>query len=280
MTVGTSYTITATNGFGCTSLSSISFSNAAQLTTPLAPTIQSTPPTCLAAGSSSISNYNNTYTYTFTPSGPSVGAGGVINGMTIGTSYRVTARIAAGCASATSLSFSNAPQLIKPVVNAGPDRNINIGESVQIQGSASGIGISILWSPSGTLSNATIQKPIAKPLVTTKYIINVLSSEGCSAKDSMTVFVYEPIDIPNVFSPNGDGFNDLWIIDKLEQYPNSIVEVFNRYGKKIFERKGYNRSNAWDGTNGGSPLPVAPYYYILRLGDGSKPIAGVISIIR
>jgi gliding motility-associated-like protein len=96
----------------------------------------------------------------------------------------------------------------------------------------------------------------------------------------MTVFVFEPIDIPNVFSPNGDGFNDLWIIDKLEQYPNSIVEVYNRYGKKIFERKGYNRSNAWDGTNGGSPLPVAPYYYILRLGDGSKAFAGVISIIR
>jgi gliding motility-associated-like protein len=167
-----------------------------------------------------------------------------------------------------------------PVVNAGPDRNIKIGESVQIQGSVSGVGVSILWSPSGTLLNANTAKPTAKPLVTTTYTINVLSSQGCTASDNMTVFVFEPIDIPNVFSPNGDGFNDLWIIDKLEQYPNSIVEVYNRYGKKIFERKGYNRSNAWDGTNGGSPLPVAPYYYILRLGDGSKAFAGVISIIR
>jgi gliding motility-associated-like protein len=96
----------------------------------------------------------------------------------------------------------------------------------------------------------------------------------------MRVIVFEPIDIPNAFSPNGDGFNDLWIIDKLEQYPNAVVEIYNRYGNKIFERKGYNRSNAWNGTNNGSPLPVAPYYYILRLGNGTKPMAGVISIIR
>jgi gliding motility-associated-like protein len=96
----------------------------------------------------------------------------------------------------------------------------------------------------------------------------------------MTVFVVEPIDIPNAFSPNGDGLNDRWIIDNLEQYPNAVVEVFNRYGKKIFEKKGYNSTNAWDGTNNGSPLPVAPYYYIVRTGNGEKPRVGVVSIIR
>ncbi|MFN5334380.1 MAG: gliding motility-associated C-terminal domain-containing protein [Bacteroidota bacterium] len=167
-----------------------------------------------------------------------------------------------------------------PVVNAGPDKNINIGESVQIQGTALGLGVNILWSPSATLINANTATPVAKPSLTTTYTITVLSNENCSASDSMTVIVFEPINIPNAFSPNGDGFNDVWIIDKLEQYPNAVVEIYNRYGKKIFERKGYNRSNAWDGTNNGSPLPVAPYYYILRLGNGTKPMAGVISIIR
>ncbi|MQP53788.1 hypothetical protein, partial [Flavobacterium sp. LMO9] len=76
MTIGTSYTVTATNG-GCTSLASLSFSNAAQLSTPAVPTITSVAASCLSAGSSTISNYDVSNTYTFTPAGPIVGAGGV-----------------------------------------------------------------------------------------------------------------------------------------------------------------------------------------------------------
>jgi gliding motility-associated-like protein len=59
-----------------------------------------------------------------------------------------------------------------------------------------------------------------------------------------------------------------------------VVQIFNRYGQKILERKGYNSSNAWDGTNNGQVLPVGAYYYILDFGDGEAPKSGVISIIR
>ncbi|WP_445905256.1 Ig-like domain-containing protein, partial [Flavobacterium sp.] len=114
MTVGTSYTVTATNG-GCTSLASASFSNAAQLPTPAVPTITSTPADCSSAGSSTISNYNATNTYTFTPAGPTVGATGLVSGMTVGTSYTVTATNG-GCTSTASASFSNAAQLPTPAV--------------------------------------------------------------------------------------------------------------------------------------------------------------------
>ena len=115
MTFGTSYTVTATNG-GCTSLaSSVSFSNAAQLPTPAVPTITSVAADCSAAGSSTISNYNASNTYTFSPVGPTVGAGGLISGMTFGTSYTVTATNG-GCTSAASASFSNADQLPTPAV--------------------------------------------------------------------------------------------------------------------------------------------------------------------
>ncbi|EAZ94947.1 CHU large protein; uncharacterized [Flavobacteria bacterium BAL38] len=113
MTVGTSYTVTATNG-GCTSLASASFSNAAQLPTPAVPTITSVAASCSAAGSSTISNYSATNTYAFTPAGPTVGATGVISGMTVGTSYTVTATYG-GCTSVASASFSNAAQLPTPV---------------------------------------------------------------------------------------------------------------------------------------------------------------------
>ncbi|MEZ4854396.1 hypothetical protein [Flavobacterium sp.] len=66
MVIGTSYTVTASNG-SCTSGSSLSFSNAAMLTTPDVPTISTTPPSCSAEGSSTISNYDPMFTYAFMP---------------------------------------------------------------------------------------------------------------------------------------------------------------------------------------------------------------------
>jgi gliding motility-associated-like protein len=105
MTVGTSYTVTASNG-SCSSVASASFSNLAMLVTPAVPTITTTVPTCSVAGTSTITNYNGALTYTFTPAGPSVGAGGLISGMTIGTSYTVTAGNGS-CTSVASVSFTN-----------------------------------------------------------------------------------------------------------------------------------------------------------------------------
>ncbi|MEZ4854397.1 hypothetical protein [Flavobacterium sp.] len=114
MVIGTSYTVTASNG-SCTSGSSLSFSNAAMLTTPDVPTITTTPPSCSANGSSMINNYDPMLTYAFTPNdGTSVGAGGVISGMVIGTSYTVTASNGS-CTSGSSLSFSNAAMLASPI---------------------------------------------------------------------------------------------------------------------------------------------------------------------
>jgi hypothetical protein len=83
------------------------------LATPATPTISSTPATCSAAGSSTISNYSASNTYAFTPSGPSVGTGGLISGMVAGTSYTVTSNNGS-CTSPASASFSNAANLAAP----------------------------------------------------------------------------------------------------------------------------------------------------------------------
>jgi gliding motility-associated-like protein len=79
------------------------------------PTITSTPPTCTLDGTSTISNYDAAYTYTFSPTGPSAGAGGAITNMTTGTSYTVIATDAGGCTSTPSASFSNAAATPVPV---------------------------------------------------------------------------------------------------------------------------------------------------------------------
>ncbi|MBK7094715.1 MAG: hypothetical protein IPH57_06620 [Saprospiraceae bacterium] len=112
MTAGTSYTVTADNG-SCTSEASATFSIDAQLTTPATPTVDVTAATCNAAGTATITNYNAGNTYTFSPTGPSAGAGGVISDMTAGTSYTVTADNGI-CTSVASVTFSIDAQLTTP----------------------------------------------------------------------------------------------------------------------------------------------------------------------
>nr|MBA2744633.1 gliding motility-associated C-terminal domain-containing protein [Flavisolibacter sp.] len=84
--------------------------------------------------------------------------------------------------------------------------------------------------------------------------------------------------IPNVFTPNKDGINDTWQIQYLESYPGAIIEVFNRYGQKVFHSVGYN--TPWDGNFKGSPLPAGTYYYIINPKNGRKQMSGFVDIVR
>uniref|UniRef100_UPI0032178F3C T9SS type B sorting domain-containing protein n=1 Tax=uncultured Algibacter sp. TaxID=298659 RepID=UPI0032178F3C len=89
------------------------------------------------------------------------------------------------------------------------------------------------------------------------------------------------------FSPNGDNTNETLIITCIENYPNNRLEVYNRWGNIVFKRQGYTNNNGWDGTSNGrvtvntsEKLPVGTYYYVLDLGDGSKPRVGWLYINR
>lgn len=84
----------------------------------------------------------------------------------------------------------------------------------------------------------------------------------------------------DVFTPNGDGQNDRWIIEGIESFPNSTLSIFDRWGQLVFETTGY--SNNWEGTRSdGSTLPLGAYFFILRLGDNTNtPIKGTLTLIR
>ena len=91
--------------------------------------------------------------------------------------------------------------------------------------------------------------------------------------------------IYNEFSPNGDGVNEYFNIDCIETYPNNKLEIYNRWGNMVYEKRGYR--NDWDGTSNGravlnesDKLPVGTYYYVIDLGDGSKPKVGWLYINR
>jgi gliding motility-associated-like protein len=112
--LGTAYTITSANG-GCTSAASVPFTNSIRLTTPAVPTVSATAPTCVADGSTTITNYNAANTYTFSPIGPIASAGGTITGAVIGTAYTITAT-SGGCSSIASIPFTNLIRLTTPTV--------------------------------------------------------------------------------------------------------------------------------------------------------------------
>ncbi|MBK7966549.1 MAG: gliding motility-associated C-terminal domain-containing protein [Bacteroidetes bacterium] len=156
------------------------------------------------------------------------------------------------------------------------------GETTPI---SAGGGVEYIWSPTTGLSDPNIPNPIASPTVTTEYTVTVKDQYGCTATASVTVSVIcDTLDIPNGFSPNGDGTNDYFVIDGIGEYPGNILYIYNRWGNLVYKKKEY--SNQWDGrsnVNGvmfGEELPNGTYYYILDLNIDQKPLNSYVVIRR
>jgi gliding motility-associated-like protein len=162
---------------------------------------------------------------------------------------------------------------------AGTDTSIFFGENVQLN-AFKGAGTKFFWTPGNLLSDSTLLSPIATPLTTTTYSFTTKTAEGCTCVDRVTVTVVPIIKIPNTFTPNQDGTNDIWIIENTNLYDNVELTVYNRWGDKVYFVKDYKPGNEWDGGS----LPVATYYYVLRFKypDGIKiyEYTGGITIIR
>lgn len=90
--------------------------------------------------------------------------------------------------------------------------------------------------------------------------------------------------IPEGFSPNMDGINDVLVLRGIENYPTNKIEIYNRWGQKVFEASPY--TNNWDGQSqtgirlGGNQLPNGTYFYLLNLGNGSPIIKGTIYLLK
>lgn len=166
-----------------------------------------------------------------------------------------------------------------PVVDAGPDQFILLGRSTQLNASVSQDVVSLIWTPQTYLSNANIPNPAVNgPAFDIRYAISVSNANNCKATDTVQVKLLRTIQVPNVFSPNGDGINDVWNVRFLADYPGCIVDIFDRYGKQVFHSVGYNKP--WDGTRGGTPIPVGVYYYIITPKNGAPTVNGSVTVLR
>jgi gliding motility-associated-like protein len=109
------------------------------------------------------------------------------------------------------------------------------------------------------------------------YTVNLIitSPEGCQAMISQTLEVLpnEFGPVPEVVTPNGDGKNDWFKINGIENYPANELFIFNRWGNQVYQAKGYTNSAGWDGKGkSGGALPTGTYYFILNLNDSQGQV--------
>ena len=111
------------------------------------------------------------------------------------------------------------------------------------------------------------------------YFVTQLNGTCESSRAEVKIAVgLSTINIANAFTPNGDGINDYWKINNIESYPDALVQVFSRYGQKVFESKGY--AKPFDGTMNGKKLPPGVYYYIINLNTNCNVLSGSLTMIR
>ncbi|HTJ51780.1 MAG TPA: FG-GAP-like repeat-containing protein [Cyclobacteriaceae bacterium] len=165
-------------------------------------------------------------------------------------------------------------------VTATPE---SIAEGASTQLEATGL-LSYTWSPTDLLSDASLPNPVATPATTTTYMVTGPDTNGCTETGSIQITVKgasitSKLNPNKLLSPNGLPQYKLWNVDKIEEYPQCSVAIYDDKGIKVYEAKPYN--NDWDGTFKGSRLPDGVYYYIIRCdGEEGKPRSGSITLLR
>jgi gliding motility-associated-like protein len=113
----------------------------------------------------------------------------------------------------------------------------------------------------------------------------VKSELGCAETIDLKARVLGKVRMSNVFSPNGDGINDLWFVPYADIFTNLEIKVFNRWGAEVWTAKASEATKGWNGKNkNGKDLPTGTYYYVISFnvsGSGKwKPISGSVTIVR
>ncbi|MEI7471654.1 MAG: T9SS type B sorting domain-containing protein [Chitinophagaceae bacterium] len=144
---------------------------------------------------------------------------------------------------------------------AGNDTNAVYGVPHQLFSSG---GVSYLWSPASPLNNPFAQNPLATLTNDTYFNVQVTDIAGCIGNDGVFVKVYRgpTYYLPNAFSPNGDGLNDIFRPIPVGIKSTEYFRVFNRYGQMVFETTQWLKG--WDGTFMGKKQPIDAYVWMIK----------------
>ena len=210
----------------------------------------------------------------------------VVESPTHTVTYALTISDADGCKSKNidSVTIAVTPPF---AVNAGKDTVVAVGQPFPLYASTSvpANQLTFQWTPTTGLDNSQVQSPTAdltQPQAIA-YVVQAMTADGCSASDTVVIDVYSEVKIlvPNAFTPNGDGHNDVlnWKTPGIKDFQN--FSVFDRWGQQVFTTA--NRDGAWDGTLNGRKLEVGTYVWIARGIDYKGSLVqgrGTVMLIR
>lgn len=267
------YSVTVSDANGCTSTGNVVLS---QPSSELVIELEKTDVLCLggSTGTASVSASGGLPPYSYSWNSTPVQTTQTALNLPSGT-FTVNVTDSKGCTKTGSVTIAelSAMTVSSSVSDAScPDSNDG---SVTLTITGGTAPYTIFWSDGA----ATLTR---NNLYAGRYGVVVTDRNGCAESLVIDVdfnFSFNCLVIPQVITPNGDGFNDEWIIRNIGYYPNAEVHIFNRWGQEVFSTKNL-ADNPWDGRYKGKLVPTDSYHYILYLNDGSGPRTGVISVIR
>ncbi len=186
------------------------------------------------------------------------------------------------------VEYNGTDSLVKSfriTVNALPefeltsDKGLSISKGDQTQLTVAPTTGSVKWSPTTGLDFPLSFSPKARLFDNTIYSATVTNAAGCFTTKSLNFTVTEDFKItPKVMiTPNGDGINDYFVIGNIDAYPDNQLQVFDRSGKLIYEKRNYR--NDWNGLIRNTPLTTDTYFYVLTI-KGKVVKKGAITVIQ
>ncbi len=168
-----------------------------------------------------------------------------------------------------------------PTATITSDKGTEVDKGILVKLTANG-GATYQWENAEGIIGATNTAELTvRPVQTTTYRVTAINAGGCSSTQEITIVVKDNYDLVvagNLLSPNGDGLNDVWKIENIDLYPNNEVKVFDKSGRIIFSKQGYN--NDWDGRIAGSSLNEDTYFYLIDFGPGLPKKKGFITMLN
>lgn len=176
-----------------------------------------------------------------------------------------------------------------PSVDAGPDQSINVGKSIEIKPKISSDVIDARWTPTAHQFRSSFPNLNVMPRETTTYRVEVYNQGGCVSFDEVTINVLcdgANVFIPNTFSPNGDGMNDIFYPRGTGLFSIKNLRIFTRWGEVVYEQSNFRANDAgkgWDGTFKGSKLNSDVFVYIAEILCDNKSVLtfkGNVALVR
>ena len=182
--------------------------------------------------------------------------------------YSVTVTDRNGCTATLSVELADSTTFPSEITAWCDEDTIYAGQTTNLFSTELGSPFQYSWNPPVGLESPSASSSVARPVVTTDYVVAVTDEFGCTRTDTVHVFVRDVICedpyvfVPNAFSPNGDGRNDILYV-RGEVVQEVVFKVYDRWGELVFETT--DLSHGWDGTYRAKPCEPGVYDYHLQV---------------